>query len=151
MPEYLRCADRRNMNQEIIDFNNNNLEGEYFARRNHVVISVFEDDYAEAYIDVEQDTLNHNGYIHGGAFLLLCDMASGAAVHSNGENYVTQNMNTNFMATVSSGRITAKAGIVKRTRSFAICDVKIYSDEGKLLVSASVTYYCVSGKKYSVK
>ncbi|MCR4672310.1 MAG: PaaI family thioesterase [Lachnospiraceae bacterium] len=135
------------MNQEIIDFNNKNLEGNFYSNRNHVEFSAFEDDYAEAYIDVVEDTLNHNGYVHGGAYTLLCDMASGAAVHSNGENYVTQNMNCNFISTVGSGRITAKARIIKRTHSFAICDVKIYSSDEKLLVSATVTYYRISGKQ----
>lgn len=122
-------------------------EGNRFLSHNHIHIVSASPEGAVVCVDLCPDSCNYVGFVHGGLFLSMVDVAASQAAMANGQSYVTQNSFVNFLSNVKSGRLTATSAVVKRGKKTAVIHVQIHSEEGKLLVDASVTMMCTDAGK----
>ena len=117
-----------------------------FIGYNHIELSCVDQDHVEVYVDLVPESLNGMGKVHGGMYFTMCDYCGLAAARTDGRRYVTQSAAVNYLTTVSEGRITAKADVVRRGRATCLVEVNVYSDKDKLLFNAMVTAFCIEGR-----
>lgn len=106
------------------------------------------DGAAEFYLDVEQRHFNPMGTLHGGVVVDVADAAMGTALASSieaGTTYTTIELHSNYFKPVRSGRITAKAKIVKQTRSIAMLECDVTDEGGSLVARLSSTCMILRG------
>ena len=90
------------------------------------------------------ETLNPHGLVHGGALFTLADNAAGS---TDGRTYVTQAGDIHFLRVQASGAVQAEARVRHRGRSTVLVEVTLTGEEGRLLATASFTYFCVDGSE----
>ena len=91
--------------------------------------------------------LNPHGLVHGGALFTLADNAAGCASSTDGRTYVTQAGEIHFLHTQASGAVLAEALVKHRGRSTVLVEVTLTGEGGRLLATASFTYFCVDGSE----
>lgn len=91
--------------------------------------------------------LNPHGLVHGGALFTLADNAAGCASSTDGRTYVTQGGDIHFLHTQASGAVWAEALVKHRGRSTVLVEVTLTGEGGRLLATASFTYFCVDGSE----
>ena len=114
-----------------------------FTVYNHIKLKILEQNHAVFSLQIEPNSTNAYGMVHGGALYTLADSATGFAAHSDGRNYVTQGGSLHFLRNQGSGEILAEAKVRHRGRSTCLIDVDIRGDQGKLLATGEFTYFCV--------
>ena len=62
-----------------------------FMSFNHIKIGVVESDHAEVWLDIQPESTNIYGVVHGGALFTMADCCAGLTARSDGREYVTQN------------------------------------------------------------
>ncbi len=97
--------------------------------------------------EIRPDSLNPHGLVHGGALFTLADNAAGCAASTDGRTYVTQAGDIHFLRAQASGSVTAEAQVRHRGRSTVLVEVALSGEEGKLLATASFTFFCVDGSE----
>ncbi|MBQ7468903.1 MAG: PaaI family thioesterase [Pseudobutyrivibrio sp.] len=132
------------MSKELLEKLRRSYEANEFVKYNHIVIDDIEVSGATAHIDIVPETLNVLGVAHGGAHFSLADTCAGYSSRADGREYVTQQSNFYFLKGATSGRITAKGNVIKRTRKFCVVDVDVTDDNGELVSRGTFNYYCVS-------
>lgn len=93
------------------------------------------------------ETLNPHGLVHGGALFTLADNAAGCAASTDGRTYVTQAGDIHFLRVQAYGAVQAEARVRHRGRSTVLVEVTLTGEEGRLLATASFTYFCVDGSE----
>lgn len=116
----------------------------------HLGYTLVEKDVNTAVISLEIKEIHKNiyGYIHGGVYFSLGDVASGYIATENEGVWVTLNGSINYMKAVKEGLLVVEATMVSRSSKTIIVDV-IISCESILLSKATFTMYRV--KKERVK
>ena len=114
-----------------------------FPRYNHIQLSVLENDYVEVYVDLEPESMNYAGAVHGGLFFTMADFCAATTARTDGRKYVTLGAEVHYLKNVKEGRVTAKSRVVHRGRTSVLVDVDVFSEEEVLLFSARVTMFCV--------
>lgn len=103
----------------------------------------FGDNYITAKMPVNSKKIQPMGVLHGGASLALAETVAGAGsvllVDETKFNIFGLQVTGNHLATVTGGTLTAKGEIVHKGQSTHVWDVKITSDEGKLISVSRVT------------
>ncbi len=97
--------------------------------------------YAKARMLVTPEHLNATGYCQGGALFTLADLAFAAAVNSHGQVTVAISSNMTYVSNVQSGWVFAEAREVVDHRKIPYCEVRITSEEGKLLAILNSSAY----------
>lgn len=105
---------------------------------------------SEFVLDVDERLYNPMGTLHGGVIVDVADAAMGTALASkipSGETYTTIELHTNYFKPVRSGRIVARARIVKQTRSIAVVECDVSDDGGSLVARVSSTCMILRGEQ----
>ena len=131
--------ERRNVIEEQRDL----LERNSFGNYNGVEVTYADGFRAEGHLDLTDKSMNPYGICHGGAYFVLADVTGGVAARSNGQRYVTQQSNVNFIYGVKGGRINCTAEVVSRGRHICIVDVRITDAEGRLAFTGTFDYFCL--------
>ncbi|MBN1952112.1 MAG: PaaI family thioesterase [Bacteroidales bacterium] len=101
------------------------------------------EDFVEARMPIDENKLQPMGLLHGGASLALAETVASAgsllAVDETKYNVLGLQVTGNHVSTISSGDVIARAEIVHRGASTHVWDVKISSEQGKLISVARVT------------
>ncbi len=97
--------------------------------------------YAKARMLVTPEHLNATGYCQGGALFTLADLAFAAAVNSHGQVTVAISSNMTYVSNVQSGWVFAEAREVVDHRKIPYCEVRITSEDGKLLAILNSSAY----------
>ena len=139
MAEVQQDIHMAEVQQDIQDI----LAGNAFTLHNFIEAESVERDRAVFRLDVRPESLNPYGMVHGGALYTLADDAAGAAVHTDGRHYVTQNGSLNFLKNQTQGTIRAAAHVRHRGRSTCLVDVDITGDNDVLLATGQFTYFRV--------
>jgi acyl-CoA thioesterase len=87
--------------------------------------------YARAEMAVEQAHMNAVGILQGGAAFTLADLAFAAACNSHGVVAVACQVDISYFKAVKSGKLTAIAEEISRTRRLSTCLVKILDEQGE--------------------
>ena len=98
-------------------------------------------------LELRPEMLNPHGLVHGGALFTLADNAAGCASSTDGRTYVTQGGDIHFLHTQASGAVLAEALVKHRGRSTVLVEVTLTGEKGRLLATASFTYFCVDGSE----
>jgi uncharacterized protein (TIGR00369 family) len=108
------------------------------------------DDFIEARMPVD-NKLQPMGLLHGGASLALAEtIASGGSyllVDPEKYDVFGLQVSGNHISTISDGTLFARAEIIHKGRFTHVWDVKIKSDNGKLISVTRVTIMVVKKKK----
>ena len=109
----------------------------------------FGEDFVEAQMPVD-NKLQPMGLLHGGASLALAEtIASGGSyllVDPTKYDVLGLQVSGNHLSSVREGLVHARAEIIHRGKKTHIWDVKIKSDEGKLISVTRVTMMIVKKK-----
>ena len=101
------------------------------------------DDYILARMPVNENKLQPMGLLHGGASLALAETvaSAGSVLLVDEKKYTVLGLQVtgNHISTLSSGEVIARAEIVHKGNSTHVWDVKISSQDGKLISVARVT------------
>lgn len=98
-------------------------------------------------LTVGPDHTNPYGAVHGGVVAALVDQAMGGALYSRldpGERCTTLEIKINYLATVTSGELTADASVLQRTKRTAVLEARVHGDGGKLVAAATGTFFIQS-------
>ena len=90
------------------------------------------DDEVILTLDLKSQHLNIHGYVHGGVYFSLSDIASGLMCLNVGGNWVTLDSNINYLKSTQSGRIEFHAKRLSLTRKLSVIEVSSYQDETRL-------------------
>ena len=111
--------------------------GNRFAVYNHIeMVSVFR-------LNIRPESKNAYGMVHGGAIYAMADNAAGFAVHTDGRHHVTQTSALHFLRNQSEGMVTATARVRHRGNTTTLVMVDIEGENGKLLATGEVTFFCI--------
>lgn len=114
-----------------------------FTTHNYLELEMVEEDRAVYRLDIRPESLNPYGMVHGGALYTMADDATGAAVHSDGRHYVTQQGDLHFLKNQGSGTIRAEGRIRRRGQATCLAVVDITNEGGELLATGDFSYFCV--------
>jgi len=103
------------------------------------------EDYVVMELSVSPEHLNSQGALHGGVVATMIDHAGGNAGCFGGESgkkrkAVTISLTTSFLASVSSGKITATSRKRPGGRRIFVSTTEITDAAGKLLAVGEATY-----------
>jgi uncharacterized protein (TIGR00369 family) len=105
----------------------------------------------QALFDLEVDPERHAnpmGTLHGGILCDVADAAMGCAYASNlaeGESFTTLELKINFLKPVRSGRLVARARVVKSGRTIGLVECDVQDESGSLVARATSTCMALRG------
>lgn len=114
-----------------------------FALFNGIRATSSAPDHGEAVLTLGPDSLNPYGLLHGGAYYTMADCACGIACRTDGRDYVTIHGGLNFIRSVRSGTVTARAVIRHRGHSTCQADVEITDENDTLLATGDFIFFCI--------
>jgi len=95
------------------------------------------------HLDVRAELRQNQGVVHGGAVASLIDTAAAFAVLTQigiNERVTTTDLTIHYLRPTSSGRLTARARIVRGGRRLFVLSVEVTNDQ-QILVATAVTTY----------
>jgi uncharacterized protein (TIGR00369 family) len=95
-------------------------------------------------LEVREELTRMGGILHGGAVVSLMDTAAACAVHTllePGARTVTVDLTTHFLRPAGTGRVEARARILRRGRRVIILNVEAQDAEGRIISTSTMTYY----------
>ena len=118
----------------------------HFMTYNSIEPVSADNDSSEVRVTLNENSVNLKGYAHGGLIMTLADCAAGLAARCDGRDYVTQNMNVNFISNIKKGTICARGTVIHRGRTVVSVRVAITDENDKLIADATANMYCISKK-----
>ncbi len=118
----------------------------HFMTYNSIEPVSADNDSSEVRVTLNENSVNLKGYAHGGLIMTLADCAAGLAARCDGRDYVTQNMNVNFISNIKKGTICARGTVIHRGRTVVSVRVAITDENDKLMADATASMYCISKK-----
>jgi uncharacterized protein (TIGR00369 family) len=95
------------------------------------------------HLEVRDELKQNQGVVHGGAVASLIDTAAAFAVLTQietGERVSTTDLTIHYLRPANSGRLTARARIVRGGRRLFVLSVEV-TDDREILVATAVTSY----------
>jgi len=124
--------------------------GNTFIEYLGIVFTSYGEDFIEAKMPVDYNKHQPMGLLHGGASLALAEtVASGGSfmlVDEQKYNVLGLQVTGNHIATMSEGNLMARAELVHKGSSTHVWDVKLSTEEGKLISVARVTNIIIEKK-----
>lgn len=112
-----------------------------FARTMGIEIQSVDGDRVECYMDLRPEFMNSMGRGHGAAIYALIDHTF--TIAANMVHDATGQSSTVAFYRPASGRIRAVCVPVNRSKSLEVYDVRVYSEEGKLIASSTCTAFVI--------
>ncbi|PYS80821.1 MAG: phenylacetic acid degradation protein [Acidobacteria bacterium] len=94
-------------------------------------------------LEVREELTRMGGIVHGGAIASLLDTAAAFAVHTllaPEARTVTVDLTVHFLRPVSTGRVEARARVLREGRRIVIISVEATDQAGVLVATATTTY-----------
>ncbi len=110
------------------------------------------ENYAELWLDVKKETMNVHGVLLGVMYYTLCDISASAALEyglAEDLYYVTNDINVSILSSVSSGKVRARAEVLKSGKRLAFVESRVYNDQDQLLAVGRVTKTLLTNKTKS--
>lgn len=116
-----------------------------FMYHNHIEQVEITPEHCRVKVELRPESMNLNGYVHGGLIYSMADVVSGIHSRTDGNRYVTQSSHINFLKNTRSGVIYCDTEIVKRGRTLVIIHFQVSDENGKLLADGVMDYIKVEG------
>lgn len=110
-----------------------------FCRANRIRLEILETAYAEAVMDITEDTMNGLGIAQGGSIFTLSDLAFAGAASSYGQRVVGLNSSISFIRPGTGRQLRAKAVQVSHGRRTCVYRVEVSNDDGKTVAHGTFT------------
>ncbi len=110
-----------------------------FAREMGIEVLSVEADRVECTLELKPEHMNSMGRGHGAAIYALIDHTF--AIATNMVHDATGQSNSVSFYRPASGTLRAVCVPVNRSRSLEVYDVRVYSEEGKLIASSTCTAF----------
>ena len=117
-----------------------------FTNYNHIVVESITEEGGVLRLDIQPESKNPHGMVHGGALYTMADNATGTAAHTDGRAYVTQSSDMHFLRGEYKGLVRCEARVRHRGRTTVLIDTEITNEAGKTLATGTFTYFCVGEK-----
>lgn len=95
------------------------------------------------HLEIRDELRQNQGVVHGGAVASLIDTAAAFAVLTRldiNERVTTTDLTIHYLRPVSTGRLTARARIVRGGRRLFVLSVEVTSNQ-EILVATAITSY----------
>ncbi|HMJ26501.1 MAG TPA: PaaI family thioesterase [Pyrinomonadaceae bacterium] len=95
------------------------------------------------HLDVREEIKQYQGVVHGGAVASLIDTAAAFAVITrldSHEHASTTDLTIHYLRPATSGRLTARARVVRGGRRLLVLTVDV-TDDQQILIATAVTSY----------
>lgn len=95
-------------------------------------------------LEAREELSRMGGILHGGAVVSLMDTAAACAVHTllePGGRTVTVDLTVHFLSPATSGRVEARATVLRRGRRVIILNVEARDADDTLIATSTMTYY----------
>jgi acyl-CoA thioesterase len=109
------------------------FERDQFARVNGMRVVQVRPGFGQTEMTVEARHLNSVGVLQGGALFTLADLAFAVASNSHGVVALACQADMTWFKAVTSGKLTATAEEIARTRKLSTCVVRITDESGELV------------------
>ncbi len=130
------------------------VEAKEFSELIGLVINRRKDGTCTSEIELDQRHLSIAERVHGGVLASMLDTTLGGAVFAGipkGKGCATLSFNINFFRPVKAGKLTCTARIANITRQTAYATGEIHDDRGRLIASASATFFLTPTVEQSPK
>ena len=121
-----------------------------FTVYNHIDVLSVTTEKSVVKLDINPQSKNPYGMVHGGALYSMADNAAGFLVSTDRRKHVTQSGNLHFLGNQSEGTIFATARIRHRGKKTALVTVDITGDNDKLLATGEFTFFCVDSAPLNI-
>ena len=133
--------------QRLVKHRNSGLN--YFAAHTNIEITDISKGHAKGQIVLQEHHGNPIGSVHGGCLFALADSVGGAAAVSRKKACTTVSASMNYVNAAMMDRtkvLHAEAFELKAGKSTCVYRVDITDDDGKLLATATNTYFYLKGE-----
>ena len=113
----------------------------HFMTHNFIKLTQMWEDHAIVELEVQKESKNLFGGIHGGVFFTMADCAAGSAARSRGKRYVTLSNSFEFFGTTKHEHIRALATVRHRGKTICVVSVDVKDGEDKLLAGGTFTMF----------
>ena len=109
------------------------FERDQFAKENGIRVAEVRPGLARTEMTVGARHLNSIGILQGGALFTLADLAFALASNSHGVVAVGCQADITWFKAVSSGKLTATAEEISRTRRLSTCVIRVTDEQGDVV------------------
>ena len=137
-------AERETMREISPEELNERMRG--FATHTGVVIEAATPGSGTVSLELSEKTRNPNGTVHGGVYFTLMDVAAGVSgvfKEEGNRKIVSQCASVYFLRPAVSGKITAKAVLVRDGRRTALSRVDVFDEKEQLLATGEFELFYV--------
>ena len=113
----------------------------YFSGHNHIRVTRVEGAEAEGVLDIQPESLNPAGIVHGGALVTLADTVAGVAAWAGGRVCVTLDSSMQYLSPGRGKQITCTATPKKQGRTILVYDAALTDETGKLVAIGTYTFF----------
>lgn len=114
-------------------------ENDTYAKSGRIRLTELREGYAEAILDVNENSLNALKFVQGGAIFTLADMAFAGASNSWGEKAVAMNSTVVFLRPGTGKQLKAATSLVHKGRRSCIFDILITDECGESVAKITST------------
>ena len=112
-----------------------------FMEYNRIEIYELSEDKITLRHEVNENSLNINGSVHGGLLTTMMDIAAGTLVRKGGNNCTTCNLNVNFLRPAKGKFVYAKGEFLKHGKRINVMHAYCV-DENDVLLADAVVNMC---------
>ena len=117
-------------------------EDGFFKHNNYEIVEATEENCILK-ANITNNSLNPYGIVHGGLIFGLGDTVMGMVASSDGRPAVTQNSTINYLKPATTEYIIAKGEMIKRGKTTAYIQTKIYDANEKLIAVMDANYFYI--------
>lgn len=125
------------MNNELINEQNG------FLKHNKIKIIEVGKESSTVRLDIDEDSLNPYGIVHGGLIFSIGDTVMGVQCRTTGRNAVTLSANIDYIKPGQGKYLIAKSEVIKMGKTTSFLKARIYDEKGSLIATMSSTYYFI--------
>ena len=114
-------------------------ENDTFGKSSRMQLTEVKEGYAEAVMEITENSCNAVGTVQGGAIFTLADMAFAGAANSFGDKCVAMSAAVSFIRPGSGRILRAAAKTVSKGRRSCVVEVEVKNDDDKLVAKLQFT------------
>ena len=122
--------------EQLKDFINTN---DTFGKSNRMRLETVREGYAEAVMEITENSCNAVGTVQGGAIFTLADMAFAGAANSFGDKCVAMSAAASFIRPGTGKQLRAAARAISKGRRSCVIETEVRNDEDKLVAKFQFT------------
>ena len=112
-----------------------------FSYENGITLTHVEPGRAEGILNVNENSFNPLGLVHGGALTTLADTVGGTCACARGRSCVTASSTMEFLRPAEGPYITCVATPKKEGRALSVIQVELKNAAGKLIATGTFTFF----------